>query len=74
MRDDDQRGNIGPLSTSQFIGLTSVVLGLALFVALFRRYRRDPRGLRLWEIPVAAPAGPPAALSGAQRAKRRNRR
>ena len=28
LRDDDQRGNVGPLSTSQFIGIVSVVLGL----------------------------------------------
>ena len=28
VRDDDQRGGIGPLSTSQFIGITSVVLGI----------------------------------------------
>ena len=27
VRDDDQRGNVGPLSTSQFIGIVSVVLG-----------------------------------------------
>ena len=50
VRDDDQRGNVGPLSTSQFIGIVSVVLGLGLFVALLRKYRRDPEGL----APVAA--------------------
>jgi prolipoprotein diacylglyceryl transferase len=61
-RDDKQRGSVGPLSTSQFIGLTSVVLGLALLVHLVRRYRRDPQGMRLWEAPLepAVAAGPPA--------------
>ena len=53
VRDDDQRGNVGPLSTSQFIGIMSVVLGIALLVALLRKYRRDPDGSRLWLHPVA---------------------
>jgi prolipoprotein diacylglyceryl transferase len=71
VRDDDQRGNIGPLSTSQFIGITSVVLGAGLFVALLRRYRRDPEGLRLWLKPIAVAADSPEARGGQ---KRRNRR
>jgi prolipoprotein diacylglyceryl transferase len=54
VRDDDQRGNVGPLSTSQFIGIVSVALGLALMFALIRKYRRDPEGSRLWLHPVAA--------------------
>ncbi len=49
VRDDDQRGNVGSLSTSQFIGIASVVLGIGLFIALFRKYRRDPESLRLWQ-------------------------
>ena len=57
-RDDDQRGSVGPLSTSQFIGITSVVLGVALLVFLLRRYRQDPA--------VAAPVG--AAAGGERRA------
>ena len=66
LRDDDQRGNVGPLSTSQFIGLVSVVLGTALLLQLIRRYRRDPGSLRLWETPVGtpAPAGGPSGSSG----------
>ncbi len=59
VRDDDQRGNVGALSTSQFIGIVSVVLGSALLIALVRRYRRDPNSLRLWEIPTLAHAGGP---------------
>jgi phosphatidylglycerol:prolipoprotein diacylglycerol transferase len=76
VRDDDQRGNIGPLSTSQFIGIVSVVLALALLVHLVRRYHKDPDGMRLWLHPVVA-AGPsegvtpaPARSSG-KRKKRR---
>ena len=47
VRDDDDRGVYGVLglhlSTSQIIGIVSVVLGLGLLVGLLRRYRRDPR-------------------------------
>jgi prolipoprotein diacylglyceryl transferase len=80
VRDDDQRGNVGPLSTSQFIGIVSVVLGLALLVALIRKHRRDPSGSRLWELPLrrlasasGAPAGgaDSAKAAGAKRRKRR---
>ena len=47
VRDDEDRGlfisaRAPPLSTSQIIGLTSVVLGLVLLVVLLRRYRQDP--------------------------------
>jgi prolipoprotein diacylglyceryltransferase len=77
VRDDDQRGNVGPLSTSQFIGLASVVLGLALLMYLVRRYRRDPESLRLWQQPALAggpdeaPAVPTRARGGGKRRKRR---
>jgi len=69
VRDDDQRGNVGPLSTSQFIGIVSVVLGIALFVSLLRKYRRDPESLRLWQhVPVKVQAK--AEQSGGKRRKR----
>lgn len=81
LRDDDQRGNVGPLSTSQFIGITSVILGSALLAVLWRRYRRDPESLRLWEHPILTPApagaasgsggGAGRAAGGAKRKKRR---
>jgi len=80
VRDDDQRGNVGPLSTSQFIGLISVVLALALLVHLVRRYRRDPEQMRLWLRPALAgapdeslerPAGKTAGKTAAKRGKRR---
>jgi phosphatidylglycerol---prolipoprotein diacylglyceryl transferase len=80
VRDDDQRGNVGVLSTSQFIGIVSVVLGLALLVALVRKYRRNPTGSRLWELPLrplASASGAPAAAAESARAagaKRRKRR
>lgn len=67
-RDDDQRGSVGPLSTSQFIGLVSVLLAVGLLVALIRRYRQDPQSLRLWEQPLAvkAASGAGAAASRTQ--------
>ena len=49
-RDDDDRGLYTlpfthvSLSTSQIIGIVSVVLGLVLLVNLRRRYQRDPAG------------------------------
>jgi prolipoprotein diacylglyceryl transferase len=63
-RDDEERGTLGPLSTSQFIGIVSVLLGIALLVALLRRYKRDPESLRLWEQPLALPAGAAAGAAG----------
>ncbi|HEY0706215.1 MAG TPA: prolipoprotein diacylglyceryl transferase [Polyangia bacterium] len=59
-RDDDQRGSVGPLSTSQFIGVVSVLLGIALLVALIRRYRQNPAALRMWEQPLGQRAQAPA--------------
>jgi phosphatidylglycerol:prolipoprotein diacylglycerol transferase len=78
VRDDDQRGNVGALSTSQFIGIVSVVLGLGLLVALVRKYRRDPSASRLWELPLrtlaSASGAPTSAADSKPAAKRRKRR
>jgi phosphatidylglycerol:prolipoprotein diacylglycerol transferase len=90
VRDDDDRGVYlkelfrNGLSTSQIIGIVSCVLGLVLLVGLVRKYRRDPAGSRLWEIPLPALAtagGPSVAEAGGVRAaakangsKRRKRR
>ncbi|MEO5767038.1 MAG: prolipoprotein diacylglyceryl transferase [Polyangia bacterium] len=63
LRDDEERGNVGPLSTSQFIGMVSVVLGVALLLHLLRQYRRDPEGARLWQQPAVAGGGPADAAS-----------
>jgi hypothetical protein len=69
------------LSTSQLIGIVSCVFGLALLVGLVRKYRRDPVGSRLWEIPLpelATESGPPATggatSSTKSSTKRRKRR
>jgi prolipoprotein diacylglyceryl transferase len=70
-RDDKQRGNIGPLSTSQFIGIVSVALGVALLVQLIKRYRRDPASLRLWEQPLEAAVAEAPAPARAQKRRRR---
>jgi phosphatidylglycerol:prolipoprotein diacylglycerol transferase len=55
-RGDEDRGSVGALSTSQFIGLTSVVAALGLLVVLLKRYRADPVAARLWETPVPSQA------------------
>jgi prolipoprotein diacylglyceryltransferase len=54
-RGDDDRGSVGGLSTSQFIGMASVVAGIGLLVFLIKRYRADPAAARLWEIPIPSP-------------------
>jgi hypothetical protein len=63
LRDDEERGNVGPLSTSQFIGMVSVVLGVALLLHLLRQYRRDPEGSRLWQQPAIVGGAPVADAS-----------
>jgi phosphatidylglycerol---prolipoprotein diacylglyceryl transferase len=68
-RGDADRGGVGPLSTSQFIGVVSVVAGAALLVVLLKKHRADPSALRLWEIPLQVPAK--AAPPRSQRRKRR---
>jgi phosphatidylglycerol---prolipoprotein diacylglyceryl transferase len=55
-RGDDDRGNVGTLSTSQFIGMGSALAGIVLLVFLVKKYRANPQSLRLWEIPVPSPA------------------
>jgi prolipoprotein diacylglyceryltransferase len=69
-RGDDDRGSVAGLSTSQFIGLASVVAGLALLVALVKRYRTDPAAARLWEIPLASQAQGKAAEAHAQKRRK----
>jgi len=74
VRDDDQRGNVGPLSTSQFIGIVSVLFGLGLLVHLVRRYRRDPEALRLWLRPAIAGGAPSDGVVPAARSPKRRKR
>jgi phosphatidylglycerol:prolipoprotein diacylglycerol transferase len=61
LRADEQRGSVGPLSTSQFIGITTFLAGAALLAWLYKRWRAEPQSMRLWENGLAlAPAGPHA--------------
>ncbi len=77
-RGDDDRNGIETLglSTSQFIGIVSVVLGTGLMIVLLKRYRRDPEASRLWLRPVLAAAGPvgDAGSAGVGARKRKKRR
>jgi prolipoprotein diacylglyceryl transferase len=81
-RDDDDRGLYTlpfthlSLSTSQIIGIVSVVLGALLLINLRRRYQRDPAALRLWEQPAVAGGAPEEAASSSSKSapKRRKRR
>lgn len=67
LRADEQRGEIGPFSTSQAIGILTFVLAAAFFAHLWRIYRRDPKALRMWE---PKPATVPAAPARKRRKKR----
>jgi len=71
-RGDADRGAVGPLSTSQFIGAISLVAGGVLLYFLIRKFRADPAALRLWERPLPVP--PEAASSRGPRASRRKRK
>jgi phosphatidylglycerol:prolipoprotein diacylglycerol transferase len=75
LRADEQRGNLGPLSTSQFIGVATFLAGAALLAWLFSRYRRDPHAMRLWEDGQALVAAPvPVAAAPAPARKKRKRK
>ena len=60
LRADTQRGSVGPLSTSQFIGLSSLLVAVGGYIYLYRRWKADPQAARLWEQP-ADPGPPPRA-------------
>lgn len=65
VRDDLQRGYIGPLTTSQFFSVITVVAASAAYYYLHRRAQADPQAARPWESPQAAPArGDVSAGSG----------
>jgi phosphatidylglycerol:prolipoprotein diacylglycerol transferase len=79
LRDDEQRGNVGPMSTSQFIGVMTFALGAAGLAYLYSIYRRDPQALRLWEngramVLEPAAAAPVAALRANPNAEKRRRK
>jgi phosphatidylglycerol---prolipoprotein diacylglyceryl transferase len=64
LRADEQRGNIGPLSTSQFIGVATFLAGAALLAALYNRYRKNPHAMQLWVDGQALVKATPAATGG----------
>jgi prolipoprotein diacylglyceryltransferase len=65
LRADSQRGEIGPLSTSQFIGIVTALMALGLFAWLWRAAKKDPAAWRFWELPAhyGAQGGPTAATA-----------
>lgn len=69
-RGDSDRGAVGPLSTSQFIGVLSVVAGGVLLYFLVRKHRADPNATRFWEQPLPVSA----AESSARGARRKRKR
>jgi phosphatidylglycerol:prolipoprotein diacylglycerol transferase len=81
LRADEQRGNIGPLSTSQFIGVATFLAGAALLAYLYSRYRKDPHGMQLWTdgqalvaaTPGPTPEGPPKPSANAEKRRRKKR-
>jgi phosphatidylglycerol:prolipoprotein diacylglycerol transferase len=82
LRADEQRGNVGPLSTSQFIGVTTFMAGAALLAYLYSRYRKDPHAMQLWTdgqalvaaTPApAAPSGPAKPSANAEKRRRKKR-
>jgi phosphatidylglycerol:prolipoprotein diacylglycerol transferase len=78
LRADEQRGNIGPLSTSQFIGVVTFCLGAAGLVWLYTRWRADPPSLRLWEegraLVSASSPEPPTPRVNPNAARRRRKK
>ncbi len=70
-RGDADRGSVGPLSTSQLIGIVSAVAGAVLLYFLLRIRRADPTALRFWERPLTAPPARPGAARGPRRKRRR---
>jgi prolipoprotein diacylglyceryltransferase len=69
-RGDSDRGTVGPLSTSQFIGAVSLVAAGLLLFSLFKKYKADPTALRLWERPLPVSAEPSPTRSGRRKRKR----
>jgi phosphatidylglycerol:prolipoprotein diacylglycerol transferase len=63
LRADEQRGNVGPLSTSQFIGVATFLAGAALLAYLYSRYRKNPHAMQLWTDGQALVAATPAAVA-----------
>ncbi|MCU1282491.1 MAG: diacylglyceryl transferase, partial [bacterium] len=82
LRADEQRGMIGPFTTSQFIGVTTFLAGAALLVWLYARYRKDPHAMQLWTDgqalvaagpSVSVPTASPKPNANAERRRRKKR-
>ncbi len=69
LRADSGRGALGPLSTSQIIGIATFLACGALFFVLRARAQQNPAALRLWENGAAYVTEP--ALPARKRKKRR---
>jgi phosphatidylglycerol:prolipoprotein diacylglycerol transferase len=68
LRADEQRGGIGPLSTSQIIGIVTFLAAAALFFVLRSYQKAHPGSLRYWE-PAPVEAAP--ASGGKKKRKKR---
>ena len=73
LRADYDRGELGPFSTSQVIGIVTGVLALVFLVMRYRRYKVDPRSTRYWELPPLGTA-PPAVATPAESKPGRSKR
>lgn len=74
LRADSQRGEIGPFSTSQFIGLVTSALAAGFLVYLWRAYQKDPQGMRYWELAWKRGVVEPAVVAAPVKGKRRRRK
>ncbi len=79
LRADEQRGGIGPFSTSQVIGACTFGAGLLLLAFLVRAWQRDPQSMRLWENgraikTVAVSSAAPSRRSPASTTSRRRKK
>jgi phosphatidylglycerol:prolipoprotein diacylglycerol transferase len=59
LRADEQRGELGPFSTSQIIGIGTFLAAGALFFALRAIRKKDPTRFRYWEAAAVAPEPAP---------------
>jgi len=69
LRDDPERGNVGFLSTSQFVGMVTFLLAVGFFVWLFRKARQNPE-----EAMSVGHLSEPEASSAPERPWRRRRK
>ena len=64
VRDDPQRGGFAGLSTSQLIGISTAVIGLAAYLYFWQKSRKDPEGAQLWKRELAKVQAASGARSG----------